>query len=107
LPQAPASSPRPTPAGGPNAQAHLTVAVRWLTPRLPSFQQAHPDILVRFSASHVDWEFDETAADLGIICTATADRPQLHYTHLFDARLVPVCSPAVAQSGLGLRQPAD
>ena len=94
-------------AGELNVQVYITVAVRWLIARLPAFQAAHPDILVRFSASHIDWEFDETAADLGIICTAAPDRPQLHYSHLFDACLVPVCSPAVAQAGLGLRQPAD
>jgi LysR family transcriptional regulator, glycine cleavage system transcriptional activator len=95
-----------TSAGGElNVQVYITVAVRWLIARLPAFHAAHPDILVRFSASHIDWEFDEAAADLGIICTAAADRPQLHYSHLFDARLVPVCSPAVAQAGL--RQPAD
>ncbi len=98
---------RTSAAGELNVQVYITVAVRWLIPRLPQFQSAHPDILVRFSASHVDWEFDETAADLGIVCTAAADRPPLHYTHLFDARLVAVCSPATAQAGLGLRQPAD
>jgi LysR family glycine cleavage system transcriptional activator len=98
---------RTSAAGELNVQVYITVAVRWLIPRLPQFQSAHPDILVRFSASHVDWEFDETAADLGIVCTAAPDRPPLHYTHLFDARLVAVCSPAVAQAGLGLRQPAD
>lgn len=98
---------RTSAAGELNVQVYITVAVRWLIPRLPQFQSAHPDILVRFSASHVDWEFDETAADLGIVCTAAADRAPLHYTHLFDARLVAVCSPAVARAGLGLRQPAD
>ena len=98
---------RTSTSGELNVQVYITVAVRWLIPRLPHFQSAHPDILVRFSASHIDWEFDETAADLGIICTNQPDRAALHYTHLFDARLVPVCSPAVAQAGLGLRQPAD
>src|SRR5215470_13942471 len=58
---------RTSAAGELNAQVYITVAVRWLIPRLPGFQQAHADILVRFSASHIDWEFDETAAEHGII----------------------------------------
>ncbi len=88
-------------------QVYVTVAVKWLIPRLHRFQTAHPDILVRMSTSQLDWEFDPEIADVGIISTRKADRAGLHYTHLFDARLFPVCSPAVAQSGTGLRQPVE
>lgn len=88
-------------------QVYVTVAVRWLLPRLHQFQAAHPDILVRLSTSQLDWEFDPTTGDLGLICTRDPGRPGLHYTHLFDARLVAVCAPMVQRAGLGLRQPAD
>ncbi len=88
-------------------QVYVTVAVRWLIPRLHRFQAANPDILVRMSTSHVDWEFDPETGDLGIICTAEPDRANLHYTHLFDARLFPVASPALVQAGTGLKQPAE
>jgi LysR family transcriptional regulator, glycine cleavage system transcriptional activator len=88
-------------------QVYVTVAVRWLIPRMHSFRSAHPDIPVRFSTSHSDWEFDEAAGDVGIVCTDRPDRPGLDATHLFDARLVPVCSPALLHAGIGLRQPAD
>ncbi|WP_374314609.1 LysR substrate-binding domain-containing protein [Dongia sp.] len=88
-------------------QVYVTVAVRWLLPRLHQFQAAHPDILVRLSTSQLDWEFDPTTGDLGLICTRTPNGPGIHYTHLFDAKLVAVCSPAVQRAGLGLRQPAD
>ena len=88
-------------------QVYVTVAVRWLLPRLHQFQASHPDILVRLSTSQLDWEFDPTTGDLGLICTRTANGPGIHYTHLFDAKLVAVCAPAVLQAGLGLRQPAD
>ena len=90
-----------------DVQVYVTVAVRWLIPRLHSFTEAHPDIKVRFNASHLDWEFDESAGDVAIVCTATPDRPALSYTHLFDARLTPVCSPALLHGGRGMRQPAD
>ncbi len=88
-------------------QVYVTVAVRWLIPRLHRFQTANPNVVVRVNTSHFDWEFDPQIADLGLISTAAADRPGLHYDHLFDALLFPVCTPGLAQSGLGLRQPVD
>jgi LysR family glycine cleavage system transcriptional activator len=88
-------------------QVYVTVAVRWLIPRLHRFQAANPNIVVRINTSVLDWEFDPDIADLGLICTQAPDRPRLHYDLLFEALLFPVCTPAVAQSGLGLRQPVD
>jgi LysR family glycine cleavage system transcriptional activator len=88
-------------------QVYVTVAVRWLIPRLHRFQSANPNVVVRVNTSVSDWEFDPGIADLGLICTAVPDRPGLQYDHLFDALLFPVCTPGLAQSGLGLRQPVD
>jgi LysR family glycine cleavage system transcriptional activator len=88
-------------------QVYVTVAVRWLIPRLHRFQSANPNVVVRVNTSHFDWEFDPQIADLGLICTASPDRPGLQYDHLFDALLFPVCTPGLAQAGLGMRQPVD
>ena len=88
-------------------QVYVTVAVRWLIPRLHRFQTANPNVVVRVNTSHFDWEFDPQIADLGLICTASPDRPGLQYDHLFDALLFPVCTPGLAQAGLGMRQPVD
>ncbi len=88
-------------------QVYVTVAVRWLIPRLHRFQAANPSVVVRVNTSHFDWEFDPAIADLGLICTASAERAGLQYEHLFDALLFPVCTPGLAQSGLGMRQPVD
>jgi LysR family glycine cleavage system transcriptional activator len=79
-------------------QIYITVAARWLIPRLDRFRIRQPNIAVRLSTSHLDWEFDIDAADLGMIYTLTPDRPNLHYEHLFDARIFPVCSPAYLAS---------
>lgn len=98
---------RTTIAGDLTVQVYVTVAVRWLIQRLGDFQLRHPDILVRFTASHFDWEFDIDAADLGMIHTRQPNRPNLHYTHLLDARIFPVCSPTLCPAGSFLRQPAD
>jgi LysR family transcriptional regulator, glycine cleavage system transcriptional activator len=88
-------------------QVYVTVAVRWLIPRLHRFQTANPNVVVRVNTSHFDWEFDPQIADLGLICTASPDRAGLQYDHLFDALLFPVCTPGLAQAGLGMRQPVD
>jgi LysR family glycine cleavage system transcriptional activator len=64
-------------------------------------------VVVRINTSVLDWEFDPGIADLGLICTPSPDRAGLHYDLLFEALLFPVCTPGVAQSGLGLRQPVD
>lgn len=77
-----------------DVQVYVTVAVRWLIPRLHDFTSKHPDTRVRLNTSTLDWEFDETAGDVAIVCTERPDRPGLHATHLFDAQLTAVCSPA-------------
>jgi LysR family transcriptional regulator, glycine cleavage system transcriptional activator len=78
-----------------DVQVYVTVAVRWLIPRLHQFNAAHPDTKVRLNTSTFDWEFDDTAGDVAIVCTHRPDRPGMHVTHLFDADLVAVCSPAL------------
>jgi LysR family glycine cleavage system transcriptional activator len=88
-------------------QVYVTVAVRWLVPRIHLFQARHPGILVRFHTRDFHWEFDPAFADIGMISTTKPDNPDLAYTHLFDAKLIPVCTPGIAQAGMGMRQPAD
>jgi LysR family glycine cleavage system transcriptional activator len=78
-----------------DVQVYVTVAVRWLIPRLHDFTSANPDTRVRLNTSTLDWEFDETAGDVAIVCTERPDRPGLHATHLFDAQLTAVCSPSL------------
>lgn len=85
---------RTSAAGDLTVQIYVTVAARWLIPRLERFRERHPNIQVRLSTSHLDWEFDVDAADVGIIYTRDPDRARLHYEHLFDAKIFPVCSPA-------------
>ena len=88
-------------------QVYVTVAVRWLIPRLHRFQAANPNIVVRVNTSVLDWDFDSEIADLGLVCTLDSERPGLDYDLLFEALLCPACTPPLAQAGLGLRQPVD
>ena len=85
-----------TPSRDLDVQVYVTVAVRWLVPRLHTFSDEHPGVRVRLNTSHLDWEFAADESDVAIVCTEHPHRPGHHATHLFDASLVAVCSPAIA-----------
>lgn len=82
-------------------QVYVTVAVRWLIPRLQTFKEASPEIAVNLDASLLDWEFNPDRADIGFIYTRTPSRPNLTYTLLRRERLVGVCSPTIAKAITG------
>ena len=87
-------------------QIYVTMAARWMMPRLHRLQKACPDLMVRFNASQMDWEFDPASADVGIVCTLRPNRPELEYIPLFEARLIAVCSPKLSVPG-GMRDASD
>lgn len=88
-------------------QVYVTVASRWLLPRLHRFEAANPDLRLRLSTSHRSWDFDADNADVGMIYREPPLDPELIYWPLFRAKLIAVAEPALVQGGFGLRQPAD
>ena len=87
-------------------QVYVTVALKWLIPRLYDFEQKHPDIKVRLSTSYVDWDFDREHADVGFIL-ARQKSPGLYYRELFGSVLSPVCSPELLEGANPLNAPRD
>ena len=87
-------------------QVYVTMALRWLIPRFPRFRREHPDIPVRLNTSYMDWAFDRENADVGIVI-ANHPEPGIHYDHLFDAQIFPVCSSALLDDGGTLNRPED
>jgi DNA-binding transcriptional LysR family regulator len=80
-----------------------TLAMRWLIPRLATFQSANPEIDVRLSTSVAEADPmrpDWTAA----IRIGDGAWPGLVSRFLFTADLFPVCAPALAKT---LRKPRD
>ncbi|MGI9413420.1 MAG: LysR substrate-binding domain-containing protein [Hyphomicrobiales bacterium] len=75
-------------------QVYVTVALKWLIPKLYDFEQNHPDLRVRLSTSYVEWDFDREHADVGLIL-ARRRQAGLHYRPLFRSVLTPVCSPGL------------
>ena len=88
-------------------QVYVTVASRWLLPRLHRFEDANPELRLRLSTSHRSWDFDAESADAGMVYREPPLEPSFSYCQLFQARLIAVASPAVVQGGFGLRQPAE
>lgn len=70
-----AAAPRPTPAGPrPLVISCLpTFAMKWLIPRLPRFQAAHPEIPVRVAESNGPFDFREDQIDLAIRIRRTGE----------------------------------
>jgi LysR family glycine cleavage system transcriptional activator len=87
-------------------QVYVTVALKWLIPRLHDFEQRHPEMRVRLSTSYVDWDFDREHADVGFIL-ARRKVSGLHYRPMFRARLAPVCSPKLTAATGGRMRVAD
>lgn len=75
-------------------QVYITVAMRWLVPRLYDFHHRDPGVQVRLTTSYLDWEFDRSDADVAVLFVRKKQR-DLHYTPLFDGLLTPVCAPSL------------
>lgn len=94
-----------------NVSTFASFASLWLMPRLAAFQQQHPDIDIRLSATDKLVDMDDTEVDL-VLRYDLARKVPAHAEPLFGELLSPVASPWLCdQAGRGqvppLRQPAD
>jgi LysR family glycine cleavage system transcriptional activator len=83
-----------------------TLAFRWFVPRLSRFNTMAPHISVQIATSHEAPDFDRDDIDAAIQFNPHPSR-HLVVKRLLGEVLVPVCSPALAARGDGLREPAD
>lgn len=106
-----ASATAALPGGKPGARRpqRLTLSVapsfglRWLIPKLPAFNEQHPDIAVSLDTSHRRVDFDREGIDLAIRM-GRGDWPDLQADSLLGEYLVPVCAPELARA---IENPAD
>ncbi len=87
-------------------QVYVTVALKWLIPRLHDFERRYPDMKVRLSTSYFDWDFDEKNVDAGFIL-ARNKSPQHYYRPLFRSLLTPVCAPELLKGPNAIKTPQD
>jgi LysR family transcriptional regulator, glycine cleavage system transcriptional activator len=87
-------------------RAYTTFAMRWLIPRLSTFQAEHPDIEVLLKASLEPVDFRKEDID-GAVRLGDGRWPDTHCYRLVDNILAPVASRALLGAGPKLRRPAD
>ena len=87
-------------------QVYVTMALKWLIPRLHDFERRFPDMKVRLSTSYFDWDFDENSVDVGVILARNRS-PGHYYRTLFNSLLTPICSPGLLQGPNALKSPED
>jgi LysR family transcriptional regulator, glycine cleavage system transcriptional activator len=85
---------------------YSTFTMRWLLPRLPRFQEAHPNIQVRLHTSQADVNFAQEDIDAAIM-VGQPTNSNLHYEFLFDCELFPVCSPGYLEKNGPIDAPKD
>lgn len=97
---------RARPGGG-----TLTIAVpptfgaRWLTPRLPTFLDRHPDVMVNMLSRLAQFDFKQDVIDAAIYF-GESYWPGIEMVLLRTETMIPVCSPALA-ARYAFREPAD
>jgi DNA-binding transcriptional LysR family regulator len=71
-------------------------AIRWLVPRLASFHAQHPEIEVELAtiASMQEARLDQVDF---VVLHGEGEWTHLHFDHIFDDALTPVCAPSVAK----------
>ncbi len=83
-----------------------SLAAKWLLPRLPAFQEAHPGIDVRITTSTTLVDFKSGGVDAAIRY-GRGHWPGLRADWLMADELFPVCSPALITGSRPLRCPED
>ena len=84
----------------------VSVASKWLLPRLPSFREAHPEIDVRISAMTRLVDFRKAGIDAAIRY-GNGEWPGLRADWLMSDEVFPVCSPRLLTGEKPLKTPAD
>ncbi len=81
-------------------------SARWLVPRLPAFQAAHPGIELEIEATLAYADLRRDPIDVAL---RFGDGPWegLHAEPLLDLTFFPVCSPGLRDGDLPLRDPGD
>ncbi len=83
-----------------------SLAVKWLLPRLSSFQEQHPEIDVRITTSTELVDFRTSNVDAAIRY-GQGQWPGLNAEWLMAEHLFPVCSPKLLTGERALRRPED
>jgi len=82
-----------------------TFGARWLLPRMPAFQAAHPDVVVHMESRTRPFLFADTGLDAAIFAGSPDDLAQWPGTRtqaLIEETVIPVCAPALLKGSSAL-----
>jgi len=82
-----------------------TFGTRWLVPRLPAFQEAHPHVVIHFTTKLAPFDFRTHDIDAAIHY-GLGDWPDAICDHLLDEEVLPVCAPSFLKAH-PIADPAD
>lgn len=88
-------------------ETYITIAIRWLAHLLPEFGRQYPDVNYKVNSRLNEWWFDETNTDIAIVYLDRELPPNFTSKKLFDARLYPICSPALMANFARPLQPVE
>jgi LysR family glycine cleavage system transcriptional activator len=83
-----------------------TFSIKWLRPRLTHFQNLHPDLEIRLTASKQLADFNKEDLDVAIRY-GQGSYEGLTSEKIMAENIFPVCSPALIKRTLALRKTAD
>ena len=86
--------------------ATIAIASFWLTPRLPRFRAAHPDVEIRVAVSDAPLDMASEGIDVGLRY-GDGRWPGARAVQLFDVKSFPVCSPGYVDKTPPIHAPAD
>ena len=95
---------QPLGGGAVTISVSTSLAAYWLTPRLPEFKQAHPDVELRVLTTDTDTGVGRDGADLWIPL-GPVDDPALDSVPFCAERLIPVAAPGLA-AAIDIADPA-
>lgn len=87
-------------------QVYISVAMRWLIPRLHGLHERAPKVSIKILTSILDWAFEDSQADVGLVCVRGKRRRDVRYRRLFGSLVYPVCSPET-RDRFEISTPAD
>jgi DNA-binding transcriptional LysR family regulator len=86
--------------------ASYAMASMWLLPRLPEFEERHPDIEVRILATDNPKSLHPSEFDIAVFYFRNPPRG-MTATPLFRERVFPICSPAFFEKHTAQAEPAE
>ncbi len=84
----------------------IALASCWLTPRLSSFREKHPNLEIHVKIADAPIDLMTERADAALRY-GDGNWPDLSVLHLFNVNSFPVCSPEYLKGTAPLRDPAD